>query len=260
MSTAILTRITIYPIKSLDGLQLAQAEVQEGSALANDRRFALVDSQGRFVNGKRTAAVHAIRAEFDLAAMRTRLRLNTSATWSDFSLADDQDQLGEWFSEVLGTACHLVENRAGGFPDDRDAPGPTVVGTATLRAVAGWFAGLDLAEARRRFRANLEIDGVEPFWEDRLVGSARRPVEFRIGDVRWWGLQACQRCVVPSRASQGGEATPDFLQTFLHERERALPAWAPADEFDHFYRLAVNTRLASGARTGTLHVGDELHV
>jgi hypothetical protein len=126
--------------------------------------------------------------------------------------------------------------------------------------VAGWFPGLDLEEVRRRFRANLEIDGVEPFWEDRLVGASRRPVEFRIGGVQWLGMKACERCVVPTRSSQDGEPTRGFQKAFAQARERTLPSWAPADQFDHYYHLCVNTRLGYDGRATTLRVGDAVDV
>jgi MOSC domain-containing protein len=260
MNAASLARITVYPIKSLDGIDLSRADVLEGGALRHDRQFAFVDNLGRFVNGKRTPAVHLVRAEFDLPAMEAKLCTGMGNEWTTFSLNDDHSALGEWFTEAAGITCRLVENTDGGFPDDRDAPGPTVVSTATLREVAGWFPGLDLEDTRRRFRANLEIDGVEPFWEDRLVGASRQPVEFQIGEVRWWGMKASQRCVVPTRSSRDGEATHGFQKAFAVARERTLPAWAPAEQFDHFYRLAVNTRLAPGQMPGILAEGDAVQL
>lgn len=260
MSSAHLARISIFPIKSLDGVELQQVDVLEGGALAGDRRFAVIDLLGRYVNGKRTPAVHQIRAEYELAEMRVRLRRTTDESWTTFSLENDRQDLADWFSSVYGVACVFAENAAGGFPDDRDAPGPTVVSTATLKEVAGWFPGLELEEVRRRFRANLEIDGVKPFWEDRLVGASRRPVEFMIGNVPWLGMKACERCVVPSRSSQDGEATRGFQKTFAEQRERLLPSWAPADQFDHYYHLCVNTRPGYDARPATLRVGDAVCV
>jgi uncharacterized protein YcbX len=254
--TASLARIAIFPIKSLDGVVLDDVEVLAGGALAGDRRFALVDRDGRFINGKRTPAVHLVRAEFDLQTMLVSLRREADPPPAEFSLSDDRPALAEWLSNALGTACRVVENATQGFPDDTDAPGPTVISTATLRAVTGWFAGLTLDEARRRFRANLEIDGVEPFWEDRLVGPAGSEVPFRIGALRWLGIKACQRCVVPTRSSEAAEVTPGFQKTFAAERQRTLPEWATAERFDHFYRLAVNTRLAPGQQPAVLHRGD----
>ncbi len=150
----------------------------------------------------------------------------------------------------------LVENCETGFPDDLDAPGPTIVSTATLVAVAEWFPGLTVDEARRRFRANLEIDGVEPFWEDRLYGRDGEPVRFRIGDVEFFGTNPCQRCVVPTRDSQTGDVLSDFQKQFATQRESTLPVWAERSRFNHFYRLAVNTRVVSS--DGMLSVGSEL--
>ena len=58
--------ITLYPVKSLDGLAVHSARVLPSGALENDRRWRLVDMEGRVVNAKRTPLFHAIRAEFAL--------------------------------------------------------------------------------------------------------------------------------------------------------------------------------------------------
>ncbi len=70
-----LARITIFPIKSLDGMALQQVAVRAAAGLANDRRWAIVDTSGRFVTGKRNARVHRIRARFadDLASVSLAL-------------------------------------------------------------------------------------------------------------------------------------------------------------------------------------------
>jgi uncharacterized protein YcbX len=194
-----------------------------------------------------------IRAEYDLAAMT--VRLNGA---DEFSLLHERAELSGWFRKLFDAPCMVAENPYSGFPDDTTAPGPTVISTATLREVASWFAGMPLEEAHRRFRANLELDGVEPFWEDRLVGPTSNEVPFVIGDVQFLGLNPCQRCVVPTRDSQSGAADRGFQKTFAERRRATLPAWAPAERFDHFYRLAVNTRLADGQGKATLRVGDSV--
>ena len=48
----------------------------------------------------------------------------------------------------------LQERIDGGFPDDRDAAGPTIISTESLVEVASWF-GLTLNESCHRFRMNL---------------------------------------------------------------------------------------------------------
>jgi hypothetical protein len=90
----------------------------------------------------------------------------------------------------------LEENALAGFPDDTVAPGPTVVSAATLAEVSSWYEELALEEIRRRFRANLIIDGVEPFWEDRLYSEEGRFVRFQVGNVTLEGVYPCQRSVV----------------------------------------------------------------
>jgi uncharacterized protein YcbX len=215
--SAVVSRITIYPIKSLDGIDVESAQVLANGALENDRRFALVDADGKYVNGKRTTAIHHIRAKFNLEHMT--VRFNDTAHSNnpvEFSLLDEVVQAGEWLSSAIGVTCRLTENAASGFPDDTDSPGPTLVSTATLREVASWFPGLSLDQTRPRFRANLEID----------------------------------------RGALTAATISGFQKTFAHNREQHLPTWAPRERFNHFYRLAVNTKLASGQSSAVVRVGD----
>ena len=60
----VLDRITIYPVKSLDGVEVATALVLPCGALENDRRWRLVDMERRVVNAKRMPLVQAVRATF----------------------------------------------------------------------------------------------------------------------------------------------------------------------------------------------------
>jgi len=47
--------ITLYPVKSLDGVDVPEAHVLPSGALEHDRRWRLVDMEGRVVNAKRTS-------------------------------------------------------------------------------------------------------------------------------------------------------------------------------------------------------------
>ena len=253
----------IFPIKSLDGVEVEETTLQPSGALLHDRRFALVDEQG-FVNGKRTADVHRLRTHVDLAADTIAVKIRDAAAelGGAFRFDADRQALTAWLRSYfhLDDSLRLVENVASGFPDDTLAPGPTIVSTATLECVAGWFPGLSLDELRRRFRANLEIEGVEPFWEDRLSAEADRVVRFRLGDAVLEGVNPCQRCVVPTRDSLTGEVDSQFARHFAARREACLPDWAARSRFDHFYRLAVNTRPASDARSTQIRVGASLRI
>jgi uncharacterized protein YcbX len=255
-----LARICVFPIKSLDGITSNEAMIGPSGGLRYDRRWAMVDAEGRFINGKRTPLVHSIQAEFDLPAETVRVRQRGTTAWDSFHLTDDRKLLEAWLSEVFDMPVSIVENRESGFPDDLDAPGPTVISTQSLQTVAGWF-GLSLDEARRRFRANLEIDAVAPFWEDHLFCSDAHGVAFQIGDVSLRGTNPCARCVVPSRSAETGELTPLFSKHFAQQRQAALPSWAPAERFDHFYRLAVNTRPEPFSPVaGAVCVGDAVRI
>ena len=251
---ATLSRITIYPIKSCDGVALDQCRVLPSGALAGDRRWALVDEQGEFVNGKREPRIHRIRTTFDWESQLVSCATDDSPA-ETFHLAHDVTALAAWFSRHLRRTVRIQVNAECGWPDDLDAPGPTVIGQSTLAQVAEWFPGLSVEETRRRFRANLEISDTEPFWEDAWVGESGNDVLFSIGDLEFGGVNPCQRCVVPTRSPETGEPIAQFVRRFSEFRERTLPSWSPRGRFDHFYRLALNTRLRR-LGSGWLRVGD----
>jgi hypothetical protein len=211
--------------------------------LKGDREFAIVDQAGKFVNGKRTAKVHLLRSSFDLAARTVSLGVEGSTERMVFNLEDDRSQLESWLSDYFGFSVQLLQNTETGFPDDLNAPGPTLISTATLAAVTGWFPELSLEQVRSRFRSNLEIDGVPAFWEDCLFRDADEPMPFSVGSVQFLGINPCQRCVVVTRDPQTGSAYPNFQKTFVAQRQATLPTWAATSRFNHFYRLAVNTRV-----------------
>lgn len=299
-----LERITVYPVKSLDGVEVTAARVLAGSGLEHDRRWQLVDMEGRVVNAKRMPIVHAIRTEYAIEGLEAigsagselpGLGPNVIALAVDpaalaaaaipgverlarlspdvFPLVPGSAGPCGWLSEAFGFGVLLLERREGGFPDDRDAPGPTLAATATLAEVARWFS-LDLAECRRRFRVNLEIGGCNAFWEDALASPAREavepppavlpadllvdpyaalpppePREITIGAARLVAVNACRRCVVPTRDSRTGEVSEQFRDNFEARRSRSLRPDVDAATWSHWYRLAVNTAQACGTLT-----------
>ena len=248
MSSPFVARIDLYPLKAFDTVVVETATVLPSGALEGDRRWAFVDAQERFVNGKRHAETHRIRTAVD--------PVGRTATFDGltFSLDRDVAAVEAWVSARLQTPVRLREHPAAGFPDDTDAPGPTVVATATLAAVAGWF-DLSLEVTRARFRANLEIGGVAAFWEDAWYGAT-----CQLGAVPLVLVNPCARCIVPSRDPRTGEAFPGFQKQFAERRRAALAPDVDPAPFDHYYRLAVNTRLATASRGGTIRVGDPVAV
>lgn len=251
-----LARIRIYPLKSFDPIEVTAADLLPAGPLTNDRRFALVDSVDNFINAKSEPRIHPIRVRFSNSLERISLSTHES-TEQSFELRPGNPALEEWFTHYFGYSARLVEDAVRGFPDDPDNPGPTVVSSATYEQLTGWFPGVGADELRLRFRANLEIDGVEPFWEDRLFGEAGAAVRFRIGSALLDGVNPCQRCPVPTRSPTSGEAFPRFAKTFAERREEQLPEWAARSRFNHFYRLTVNTKPSQPA---TILVGDDVEI
>jgi len=255
-----LERITIYPIKSLDGYDVREARLLSGAGLEHDRQFAMRGSDGAFFTAKRTERTHRLRSRCDLAARTVELRREEETDWIGFHLDRDRPAIDAWLSEFYGAPIELVEHREGGFPDDTEASGPTIVGAASLASVAGWLPGLSVEDVHRRFRMNLVVADVEPFWEDRLIGPGSSLVRFRIGDVQFDGVNPCQRCPVPGRDPETGEEYERFVMLFAQTRAETLPAWAPPDRFDHHYRFTTNTRLAADSPSTVIRVGDEVRI
>lgn len=273
--TPTLERITVHPVKSLDPETRERARLALRGALVGDREYAIVDApaeeshdpetasvsgDGDYVNGKRTAAVHRLRSSFDPEVRTLALRIQGEDEDRTFDLDADRSELNDWLSDYFDRPVSVRREPAGGYPDDRDASGPTVISTGTLREVASWFPEIDEDGVRRRFRASLEVGGVPPFWEDRLYADRGEVVAFEIGGVRFEGVTPCARCVVPTRDPDTGEETPGFRETFLEKREATLPEWADSERLDHYYRLMVNTRVPESEWGEELSVGDEVRV
>jgi uncharacterized protein YcbX len=238
--------IRIHPVKGFPPADVTEARVLPTGALTLDRRWALVDARGRFVNGKNFAAIHGLHAQFDVPAREVTLDGRT------FSLDRQGAAFAACCGERLGEALTWAENAEAGFPDDVDASGPTFVSAASVAAVAAWF-DLDAEATRRRFRCNIEVVGVAPFWEDALYGST-----LRIGGVEVQAINPCARCVVPSRDARTGEAIAGFQKRFAELRRQHLPAGTPTAPFNHYYRFTVNTKIPASEAGKTIRIGDEV--
>jgi uncharacterized protein len=271
-----LVNIRLHPIKALDPVHVKEARIGPNGGLELDRAWALYSADGRWVNGKRTPAMHLIRADYAPDVSSVTLSVpgdRRGIPTLKFAFPGDTEGAAEWFSMYFEQVI-LVRYAREGFPDDTLASGPTIVSTASLETVCRWFPGVALEEARRRFRTTLEIDGASvrngdatgmekfpAFWEDQLFAAQETSVvRFHIGNVAFEGSNPCARCPVPSRDSYTGASDATFQKRFSELRRSQLPPWAPADRFDHFYRLATNTRVPSTEEGKLLRVGDALEL
>lgn len=255
-----LAKILLYPVKSLDGVEVENARVLASGALQYDREFAIFDEQGRFVNGKRHPKIHLLRAQFAVLNRIISLQIPGGDSQQIFHLDEERQALEAILSDFFEFAVTLKQNSLMGFPDDTHSLGPTVISTATLVEVASWFPGLSVDEMRRRMRANIEIGGIPAFWEDRLFSEQGDLVSFQVGDVQFFGVNPCQRCIVPTRDSCLGEAYPNFQKIFATQRQATMPNWVASSPFNHFYRLSVNTQLPPSSAEKVLQLGDEVDI
>ena len=251
-----LERLSIFPVKSLDGVDVASSRILEGGTLQYDREYAFYDERGEVVNGTRKPVVHELRTEFDFET--GQLVVETDASERQlFDLAAEPSRAEAWFGTVFDKNVELRRDRTVGYVDRRDM-GPSVISTATIEAVAEWFDELTIDGVRRRLRANIEVSGVPAFWEDRFVGESAPA--FTIGDVRFEGVTPCGRCVVPQRDPDTGERTEDFQERFVRNRRKTFPEWADPDAFDHWNQLMIITQIPEVDRGRTIDVGDPVSV
>jgi len=248
--------IYVHPVKSLDPVGVESARFVTNGELDWDRRYAILDGDGEYVNGKREPQIHRIRSSFDLDAGTVTLRRQGAGDRRQFHLEDDREALSSWLGDAVGYPVRLAREDEGGFPDDTDAAGPTLISAGSVERVASWYEGVDPAEMRRRLRPNVVVGGVDPFWEDRLYDTPETVVPFEVGGTRLHGVNPCQRCVVPSRDPDTGDPTPGFQETFVEKRRETLPEWASDAWFDHYFRLMVNTRVPEASWDDLLAVGD----
>ncbi|BAZ45672.1 MOSC domain-containing protein [Chondrocystis sp. NIES-4102] len=253
-------KLFIYPIKSLDWVDCDRVTILKSGALQGDRTWAIVDAAGNFVNAKRHVKIHGLLSQFDLVANTVSLQIKGTSNLETFNLDTEQTAICTWLEKYFGFPLRLQQDLTMGFPDDTISPGATIISTATLEAIASWYPELDIESIRRRFRANIEIAGVPAFWEDQLFSTAKETVKFKIGAVEFMGVNPCQRCIVVSRDPDTGEVYPQFQKIFTTQRRENLPQWTVKERFNHFYCLAVNTKLSPTQADKVIEIGDPVEI
>ena len=256
MTTPVVSRISVYPFKSLDGLSVEEASAGAGSFITGDRQYALFDERGKYINGKANPLVHRLR----LKKIPSGFLISSDLlkTGVEFSGRDDIAELEEFLGRHFNQPVVVRENNEGRFLDIPVDSGITIVSTASLEKVRDWMGLKDLDEARRRFRATVEIDGVPPFWEDILFGVPGDEQSFRLGDLELICVGPRERCVVPTRDSMTGEVTPAFPKKFAAHRWEQVPGHSQLHDWGHGYFLSVDCRIAASSFGKIVRLGDQL--
>jgi uncharacterized protein YcbX len=256
----VVDRITIYPVKSLDGISLQKAQIGNGGSLVHDREYAMINSNGKFVNGKSNARAHLLRSQIDFENDVISLKHDADADWNNFHLQNDKPALDEFLSAFFEMPVMLYKNTLGEFLDIPVQSGVTVLSTASLNAVGIWFNNMDIEEIRKRFRATIELTAVPAFWEDKLFLEEGTAIEFKIGDVALLGISPRARCVVPTRHPETGEVIHGFQKSFAQQRTANLPQWSTLDDYNHAYYLSVDCYIPPSEFGKWIAVGDEVKI
>ncbi len=259
-----LASITIYPIKSLRGIDVPASPVLS-CGLRFDRRYMLVSEDGGSITQREVPGMALIEVTLEpdgLVCDHPALPLlflpheptggmqTTVTLWRDTIQAQHISQEADrWFSAALDRPCHLVYMPASTrrIVDQHYAPPDQIVGFADgFPFLIANSASLDDLNQRlaqpvtlRRFRPNLVIAGAAPFAEDHW-----RSIE--VGEVTFDLVKPCARCAITTVDPESGTVGKEPLRTLATYRT-----------VDHKVLFAVNA-LTRGE--GAIAVGDAVRV
>ena len=247
-------RISIAPVKAL-GLVHPDDVYLDRLGVAGNRRFWLVEPDGRLVSNKRHGSLMKIRPAWD---EDTRV---LALTFPDGTRVDGTVELGDEVFEqemykhpirsrsVVGPWEAAISEYAGmpltllwaedGAPDRLHAGTATLVSRESVArlAEAAGEAQLD----PRRFRMLFDIEGVEPHAEDEWIGT-----QVRVGDATLQVHGDVGRCAITTLDPDTGVPTVDTLKALASYRRDGRKEPLPLGVY------------ASVVVPGRVRVGDEV--
>lgn len=220
--TGRIARIRRHPIKSVGGEDLGRATLRAAQRLAGDRQWALLTEAGErhagdgprparwlpkscFVRGVASAPLQAVAGGWDEDAGQLSLT-HPDRPPLRFDPETEGSRLVEWIAPL--------------WPADKPAPTRLVQGPTGWTDVSQpWLSILSLASLRdletrlglplgvERWRANLWIDGWQPWAERDLIGRI-----LTVGGVELRVTEAIGRCAATSADTATGRIDIDMPQ------------------------------------------------
>src|SRR5258707_1530924 len=276
MTTASLSAINIFPVKSLGGIAAREADV-EPCGLRHDRRWVVLNQDGTVLTARAERRMLGRRATqvddvgIDLTARDgSTLRVGTPTTGELVaspvkrlaSVRAAGDRADEWLSDQLGRPVQLgwmddpgrwtISPDHGGRPGEplnlSDAGPLLLTSTASLVQLNDWMVADARARgeepgapmAMARFRPTVVVDGIDAeFAEDEWR-------QMRIGDVEFRFAERCDRCVLTTIDPDTLEMGKEPVRTLARHRQ-----------WDHktFFGIRIIPVV-----TGTIRVGDAVSV
>ena len=210
-----LTEINIYPIKSLRGISLRQSKVED-RGLEFDRRWMVVDEKNQFLTQREFPKMATLEIGFEKKGLIVKDKENqiiiplqpqnketeSVKIWSSNCRAIVYDnEINEWFSDVLQTNCRLVlmpeetKRRVNPFyalnkfkdtVSFADGYPFLLIGEASLSDLN---SKLDKKIPMNRFRPNFVFNNSESFAEDTWK-------KVKIASTVFHVVKPCSRCVM----------------------------------------------------------------
>ena len=232
----IVSKLCVYPLKSAQGIELQQVEVQLKGFLG-DREMMLVFGSGKVITQRQFPQLAKIQVEILGRSVTLRVADNSLAPitfisiingalieveiWGDRILAIDQgNEIAQWFREFLelpkDKSCRLVRQSAAHlrlldkkYADDDDRPVSFADNSPVMLTASSSLMELNerIIEIHRqhspgismnRFRPNIVVETIEPFIEDswRII---------QIGEIVFQMAKPCSRCIMTNIDQQDGE-------------------------------------------------------
>ncbi|MFS4493504.1 MOSC domain-containing protein [Maribacter sp. 2308TA10-17] len=261
MKAPYISKIRLYPVKSLDPVEVNEAEIGIRS-LKHDRAFAMVAEDRRYVNGKRTGRVNQLGTTYDLDKRLISLTPTASGITQTFELREGNKELNGYLENYFKIKLKLYHRTKGELMDIPGASSVTILGEASLQSLHADLSGHTLEDLRLRFRANLELSGTSPFWEENLFETPGTGVRFKVGDdVEMIGISPRARCNVPPRNPLTGETDKSFVKNMIKSRANSLPEDSTLSTHgEHLYYLSVNTYLSESEVGKLITLGDTIEI
>jgi uncharacterized protein YcbX len=199
----------------------------ETTGVRGDRRFYLVDEDGRLLNAKRMPRLLTVRAAVEDGRLVLRFADGTTVD-GEVQLAEPLETNfygrpvigrfvhGPWnepLSQLAGKPVRVARTEREGDGVDRGRrAGASLVSTGSLDAL-GVAAGATRPVDGRRFRMTIGVDGVEPHVEDDWIGS-----RVRLGGAVVAVRENVGRCAVTTLDPETGIRDLDTLGTIAAYR------------------------------------------
>jgi len=252
--------IHVAPIKAL-AIQALESVELGPRGVENDRRFCIVDQDGRMLNAKRVQRFVAIRPRFDADFRHLVLELpdgsavegpagqGQATTVTIYGRTVPAHAVAGPWSEVLSAVAarpvRLVRFDDPGEGVDRadEAAGASLLSEGSLRAIAS-AAGVSAPVDPRRFRMLFGISGVDAHAEDTWIGR-----RVRIGAAVVEPGGNIGRCAVTTLDPDTGVSDLDTLA--------ALGTYRDGEVTTEPLAFGVWARVV---KAGSVRLGDAVHV